>query len=220
MLRLECANALRSCSNLLGLELNTRAITIITDFSILLLRSNSQFNLVSRRTTDKVIMRHMLESLALVPLLTTQTIFRTLTSLRVLDVGSGCGALGIVLSIVMPNHFFFSSETCLKKNQFQVQTKMMFKLRNYTITYKRIQDLSALGVDVIISKAFHQPSRLVEILDSNKAPAGLLLTMAGHYPYGSLKTLICSMKLQHINILKTKVWLVNKSRHIILLRRT
>ena len=215
----EVVRHIKSYSNLLSLGLSAKTANIIGDFNSLVLRNNGQFNLVSRRSANKVMSHHMMEALVLVPLLTNKNIIRTPTPLRILDIGSGSGVLGIILSLVMPAHSFFSSEVCLKKGQFQIQAKMLFGLMNYTVMCKRVQDLDAMRVDVMISKAFLQLPRLVRALGSNENLAGLLVAMKGHYPYEDLKTLLRAVKWKHINVLKVKVMLVNKNRSVVLLKR-
>jgi 16S rRNA (guanine527-N7)-methyltransferase len=92
----------------LGLELNRQQCEYLSQFAALLRRWNRAFNLVSRRDIERLVSRHLLDSLALVNLLCGP---------RVVDLGTGAGLPGIPLAIACPALRF----TLLDRNERRIR---------------------------------------------------------------------------------------------------
>lgn len=81
----------------------------LNDFAALLLRWNKGMNLISRRDINRLLPRHLLDSLSVLPYLHGD---------RVLDVGTGSGLPGMPLAIVDPERTFTLCDRMAKRIRF------------------------------------------------------------------------------------------------------
>ena len=81
----------------------------LNDFAALLLRWNKGMNLISRRDVNRLLPRHLLDSLSVLPYLHGD---------RVLDVGTGPGLPGMPLAIVDPERTFTLCDRMAKRIRF------------------------------------------------------------------------------------------------------
>ncbi len=113
-------------------------------------------NLVSRETLPSFWNRHVLDSLQLIPYIKEGT---------VLDVGSGGGFPGVVISICSEIRV-----TCVdsdnKKTIFLEEVARELKL-NTTIINSRIEDISNKNYDTICARGFSSLSNLISITNSH-----------------------------------------------------
>ncbi len=98
-----------ACSTL-GLQLSPDEIAQLGAYLEFLLETNKQFNLTAIREPDQAWMRHVLDSLSLLPHLGEVE--------SVVDVGSGGGLPGVPLAIVQPERCFTLLEATGKKAKF------------------------------------------------------------------------------------------------------
>jgi 16S rRNA (guanine527-N7)-methyltransferase len=92
----------------LGLALSDLQCKRLCSFAASLRRWNRSFNLISRRDVDRLIPRHVLDSLTLVGLLRGE---------RVVDLGTGAGMPGIPLAVMCPARHF----TLLDRNERRIR---------------------------------------------------------------------------------------------------
>src|SRR5690349_6903303 len=88
-----------------GLVLPERQVDSLARFLALLARWNRVFNLTGVRETPELVDRHLIESLALKPLLRGE---------RIADVGTGAGLPGVPLAITEPERSFTLIESRAK----------------------------------------------------------------------------------------------------------
>lgn len=84
-------------------------LSTLNDFAALLLRWNKGMNLISRRDINRLLPRHLLDSLSVLPYLHGD---------RVLDVGTGPGLPGMPLAIVDPERTFTLCDRMAKRIRF------------------------------------------------------------------------------------------------------
>src|SRR5690554_6008977 len=67
-----------------------------------LARWNRTYNLTAIRDTDQMLVQHIFDSLAVVPIVNKILVKKTVSDFTIVDVGSGGGLPGIVLAIAAP----------------------------------------------------------------------------------------------------------------------
>ena len=92
-------------------------------FCKLLLRWNNTFNLVSRQDSGRLLRRHVLDALQLLP---------HVRGPRLLDIGTGAGLPGIVLAIARPQLQCTLLDRVARKVRFVVQARAELGLGNVT----------------------------------------------------------------------------------------
>ncbi len=108
-------------ARVLGVALDATAINRLLQYVQLLKRWNRTFNLVSRKDIDRLVARHLLDSLSVRP---------WLHGPRVMDLGSGAGLPGIPLAIVCPDRDFTLVDRSKRKTRFLNQVIAELDLAN------------------------------------------------------------------------------------------
>lgn len=103
-----------------------------------LYEANQQFNLTAVRDADEAWVRHIFDSLTLLPLLASLD-----AGARVADVGSGGGAPGLPLAIAMPELSFTLIESTGKKAEFLKETASALRLENVRVVKERAEVVGA-----------------------------------------------------------------------------
>jgi 16S rRNA (guanine527-N7)-methyltransferase len=117
----------------LGIAFEPGDVERLGRFLGLLLEANTRFNLTAVTDPREAWMRHVLDSLTLVPYLAS------LEAATALDVGSGGGLPGIPLAIVMPEIRFTLLEATGKKARFLDETARALALTNVTVVNERAE---------------------------------------------------------------------------------
>jgi 16S rRNA (guanine527-N7)-methyltransferase len=91
------------------LTIDVDRLSKLNDFAALLLRWNKGMNLISRRDINRLLPRHLLDSLSVLPYLHGNS---------VLDVGTGPGLPGMPLAIVDPERTFTLCDRMAKRMRF------------------------------------------------------------------------------------------------------
>ncbi|MCP4751531.1 MAG: 16S rRNA (guanine(527)-N(7))-methyltransferase RsmG [Proteobacteria bacterium] len=128
---------------------------------------NRKINLTAIRDFDLMIIKHILDSL-IVFRLPSVTDSQKYLSGNVLDIGSGAGIPGIVLSICHPTLKVVSVDKSQKKIGFQEYVKAQLGLKNLHPVADRLEDLARLpehqeAFDCIVSRAFDQIKELFKL---------------------------------------------------------
>ncbi|WP_175330510.1 MULTISPECIES: 16S rRNA (guanine(527)-N(7))-methyltransferase RsmG [Candidatus Ichthyocystis] len=153
-------------------------------YANLILNWNRVYNLTSVKVFDEVVIRHIVDSLSVVPYLSTRSFF------SLLDVGSGAGLPGIPLSVVYPDVNFCLLEAREKRCIFLSQVKAELDLPNADVKWCRVRDfVSDEGYDVIISRAFSSLSEFVLCSRHLCGKGGCWYAMKGAYPEHEVREL-------------------------------
>ncbi len=130
---------------------------------LLLKKWNQAFNLTAITDLEEMWVKHVLDSLAVLPHLPDP---ETSPDLKFLDVGTGGGFPGVPLAIARPNWHFFLLDSNAKKIKFLTQVKIDLGLKNIFPIHARVESLdvskldfksnlkSNLKFDGILSRAF------------------------------------------------------------------
>jgi 16S rRNA (guanine527-N7)-methyltransferase len=156
-----------------GVDLGDSQSDALARFLDLLIRWNRVYNLTGIRDPDELVDRHLLESLALRPLLRGD---------RVADVGTGAGLPGLPLAIVEPERSFTLIESRAKRVRFLRQVIADLGLRNASVAHGRAEHLRPeRPFATVLARAVAPPAELLAIARSLTAPGSfLVLLTAAH----------------------------------------
>jgi len=131
---------------LLGLDISKQKQQMLLDYLQLMLKWNKAYNLTSIRELDSMVIRHILDSLSIMPFI---------NNAPVLDVGTGPGLPGIPLAICLPDCQFVLLDSNGKKTRFLTQCKIDLQLENIDIIHSRVEDYQpGYGFEIITCRAF------------------------------------------------------------------
>ena len=157
------ANARR----LFDVELDEHARGILAAFVETLLEWAPRTNLVSFRDRRELIDRHLLDSLAPLPLVGCAA--------RIADLGSGAGFPGVPLAACLPNASVLLVEPRARRASFLRAARRATGLRNVEIVEQRGEDC-AFDVDAVVARAV-RASAVFAFAERVLRPQGLLVTM-------------------------------------------
>ncbi|VVE88890.1 16S rRNA (guanine(527)-N(7))-methyltransferase RsmG [Pandoraea bronchicola] len=162
----------------LGLSISDEQQARLLDFQALLAKWNASLQMTSIRDPRQMVIKHLLDSLSILPRLDREPIS------RVLDVGSGGGLPGVVLAMVRPDWQVTVNDIVHKKTAFLTQARATFKLTNLTVVTGRVESLVVgkevpAPFDAIVSRAFAELSDFVTLARDLLAPGGSFWAMKG-----------------------------------------
>ncbi len=130
----------------LSLELDDEKVTKLLQYLELLQKWNKVYNLTAIRDPQEMLVKHLLDSLAVVP---------HITPTRLIDVGTGGGLPGIPLAICYPDATIDLLDSNSKKTRFLIQAKAELGLTNTQVIHGRVEEYHPEPLyDAVISRAF------------------------------------------------------------------
>ncbi len=170
----------RGCQAL-GLSTSPAQEEALEHYVGLLGKWNRAYNLTAIRQADQMVIRHLLDSLAIVPHITGE---------RLIDVGTGAGLPGVPLAIVFPDKEWHLLDSNGKKTRFLFQVKTALGLDNMVIHHARVESFRAeIPYDAILSRAFASLQDMIEGCRHLLSHTGCFLAMKGMYPADELEAL-------------------------------
>lgn len=162
----------------LGLSISEEQQRRLLDYQALLAKWNASLQMTSIREPRQMVVKHLLDSLSILPRLDREPIS------RVLDVGSGGGLPGVVLAIVRPDWQVTVNDIVHKKTAFLTQARATFKLTNLTVVTGRVESLAvgkevSAPFDAIVSRAFAELTDFATLSGALLAPDGSFWAMKG-----------------------------------------
>lgn len=161
-----------------GLTIGAEQQARLLGYQMLLAKWNASLQMTSIRDPRQMVVKHLLDSLSILPRLDREPIS------RVLDVGSGGGLPGVVLAIVRPDWQVTVNDIVHKKTAFLTQARATFKLTNLTVVTGRVESLVVgkevpAPFDAIVSRAFAELNDFVTLGRNLLAPGGSFWAMKG-----------------------------------------
>jgi len=195
----------------LELDLTDMAQQQLLDYLALLQKWNKVYNLISRKESDNLVVRHLLDSLVVLPYINSRA--------RIVDVGSGAGLPGIPLAIACPQCHFTLLDCNSKKARFRSQAVIELGLKNVTVVDARAEEYeSEQGFDVVISRAFATIADMLVVAGHLAAPSGRFLALKGVYPEQELAALPDAYRLDEVHPLD--VPFLGAERHLAIVARS
>lgn len=152
----------------LGLDLGHKPALV--EYLDLLQKWNKPFNLTAVRSKREMVIKHLLDSLSVMPHLELVR--------RVCDVGTGAGLPGIPLAIYLPDTHFVLLDSNGKKTRFLQQVVNQLDLKNVEVVQDRVEKYQPQErFDVVISRAFADLNRMCRVTDHLLSDDGRWLAM-------------------------------------------
>ena len=168
-------------SERLNIPLPVDASRRLTNYLTLLERWNRAYNLTAVRDPAAMVVRHLLDSLSILP---------WLQGPKVLDVGSGAGLPGLPLAITRPDCAFCLLDSNGKRTRFLIQAVAELQLPNVSVIRSRVEDYQpATLFNSVVSRAFATLADMAANAGRLCAPDGRLLAMKGVFPDDELARL-------------------------------
>jgi 16S rRNA (guanine527-N7)-methyltransferase len=158
----------------LGPEQRERLYT----FLVLLARWNRTYNLTAVRDPTEMVTRHLLDSLAVLPYLSGES---------VLDLGTGPGLPGLPLAICDPRRHYCLLDANGKKIRFVRHAALELGLTNVEVVQSRIEAYRpGRKFSTIVSRAVAAIAAITPLAAPLLKSPGRLLVMKGRYPQDEL----------------------------------
>lgn len=179
----------------LGQDLPAATRAALLDYLALLARWNQAWNLSAVRDPREMLVRHVLDSLAVLPYLQGD---------RLADVGSGPGLPGIPLALARPDLTVLLVDSNNKMARFQREALRQLGLapRCQSLQARVEQLRPEPGYDTVVSRAFASLTDFVTLSAGLRAPAGRWLALKGRRPDPELAQLPAPVRVLAIHALQ------------------
>jgi 16S rRNA (guanine527-N7)-methyltransferase len=194
----------------LSLNLTDNQQHQLVEFVLLIDKWNKAYNLTSVRCPKQMMVKHILDSLAIVPHLTGENI---------IDVGTGPGLPGMPLAIVFPDKTFTLLDSLGKRVRFMTQCVHTLKLTNVTPVNSRVENhVGDKPYDIVLSRAFASLKDMLHWCEHLVDSDGQFLALKGQFPQSEIDEV--SDHFQVVNTENITVPNLDGERHLVWLRKT
>lgn len=174
----------------------------------LLVKWNAAYNLTAVRDPQQMLVKHLLDSLSILPQVKGGTL---------IDVGTGAGLPGIVLAIARPELQVTLLDSNGKKVRFLKQVIAELKIANAQAVQSRVEDFDA-RFDVVTSRAFATLADMIGWSGQLAAEGGEFLAMKGVRPDAEIAALPAGFKT--VEVLPLAVPFLDEERHLVRIVRS
>ena len=165
----------------LGLALGPAQLEALATLAAELVDWNTRVNLTAITAPEEVVDKHLLDSLAVLPVL---------KGLTVADVGSGAGFPGLPLAIADPGRRFTLIESTGKKVKFIRHAVQKLALPNVEVVHGRAESYRPpRPFDSVVARALGPLAEFVRVAGHLVGRGGRLLAMKGKVPEAELAAL-------------------------------
>ncbi|HEX7964417.1 MAG TPA: 16S rRNA (guanine(527)-N(7))-methyltransferase RsmG [Gammaproteobacteria bacterium] len=176
----------------------------------LLVQWNQAYNLTAVRDPAEMLVKHVLDSLAILPFLGAGP---------AADVGTGAGLPGIPLAVARPDIHFTLIDSNGKKTRFVTHATAELKLANVEVVQARAEaHRPATPYAQVMSRAFASLKDFAALAGGMAAPGGRLLAMKGARPDPELQDLPPGFRLLAVHPLKVPG--LDAERCLVVLQKT
>jgi 16S rRNA (guanine527-N7)-methyltransferase len=170
---------------------------------------NQVYNLTAIRDPERMVIEHVLDSLAILP---------HVAAPRILDVGSGAGLPGVPLAIARPEWHVVLLDSSHKRCTFLQQAAIELQLSNVEVTCERVESYRpAECFTSIVSRAFSDTAHFARVAAPLVAQGGSMLAMKGLYPHEELAQLPAEVALGEVVALTVPG--LDAQRHLVVMTK-
>ena len=181
---------LESGIGILGLALSDRQVESLMAYLTLLEKWNKVYNLTAIRDPQEMLVKHLLDSLAVVPFIDGQ---------RLIDVGTGGGLPGVVLAICFPEKTVDLLDSNSKKTRFLIQVKAELKLENTAVIHRRVEQYQPEPLyDGVISRAFAAMQDMIDWTEHLLPEGGTWWAMKAQKDFEDLSVLPPCIEIEQV----------------------
>lgn len=138
-----------------GLSLSGSVQSLLLRYLDELQNWNKVYNLSAVRDADSMVIRHLLDSISVLPHIQDE---------RCLDLGTGAGLPGMVLAIANPEQKWTLLDSNGKKTRFLTHVRIKLGLKNVTVVNARVEKWqNTEDFEGVISRAFTELPRFVAL---------------------------------------------------------
>lgn len=171
---------------------------------------NKAYNLTAIRDPHDMVVKHLLDSLTIVP---------WVKGPNLLDIGTGGGLPGIPLAIMFPHLNITLLDSNGKKTRFLQQVKTELELNNVTVVHARAEQFHPeCPFAQIVSRAFSALELFVDLALPRLAEHGQMLAMKGQMPAEEIATLQQKVEGMQLDVIPLAVPMLAEARHLILIQ--
>ncbi|MCW8955281.1 MAG: 16S rRNA (guanine(527)-N(7))-methyltransferase RsmG [Gammaproteobacteria bacterium] len=168
---------------------------------------NSAYNLTAIRDLDQMVIRHLLDSLSILPFIDASPI---------LDVGTGAGLPGIPLALARPDLEFVLLDSNGKKTRFLTQVKIELGIENIEIIHSRVEGYRpGKSFSIVTCRAFASLNTILERTQHLLTSETRILAMKGKQEMPELEA-----GFEQVDSHPLQVAWLNEDRQLIEIRTT
>ncbi|MCH8153533.1 MAG: 16S rRNA (guanine(527)-N(7))-methyltransferase RsmG [Planctomycetes bacterium] len=185
-----------------GLAFDSGDLERLGSYLAMLLDANTRFNLTAISDPDGAWIKHIFDSLTLLPYIASAQ------ATRVIDVGSGGGLPGVPLAIAIPAMQFTLLEATGKKAKFLRDVIQALELSNVEVINDRAETLGhdphhREHYDVVVARAVGRLATLLELTVPLAAVGGHVLTIKGRKAIQEISDAKKALHLLHCAVVET-----------------
>lgn len=185
------------------------SIDALSHYLCLMRKWNDTYNLTAITDPKKMVIYHLLDSLAISPYIMGESI---------IDVGSGAGLPGIPLAIVFPDKQVTLLDSNSKKTRFLNQVKLELNLKRVEVVHNRAENYQPLHCfDVVVTRAFSSIHAMLLATKHLCCEDGKFLAMKGVYPAEELSALPDGFVVESVHRLNIPD--LDAERHLICIKK-
>lgn len=199
--RIPPSPAVLAAASELGIEFEPGDLDRLEAYLARLLDANRRMNLTAITDPDEAWIRHILDSLTLLPLLAS------IDASTIIDVGSGGGCPGLPLALVMPQARFTLLEATAKKARFLAETAAAIGAANVSVVCERAEtagqdrERHRERYDAVVARAVGRLPVLLELTIPLARIGGIVLAIKGEQSGAEIDEARAALHVLHAKVI-------------------
>lgn len=199
---------LQGCEKL-ALDITTEQADKLTGYVQRIDKWNKAYNLTSVRDPKQMMVKHILDSLA---------VTRFVSGKRVIDVGTGPGLPGMPLAIMLPDIEFTLLDSLGKRVRFMKQCAFELGLTNVTPVHSRVEEHEpAQPYDIVLSRAFASLKDMLHWCQHLVDSSGVFFALKGQFPQSEIDEVSDHFQIGSVEALSVPD--LTGERHLVTIRK-